>query len=114
MATSDGVNSVRLIAVRDGEILGYCYFQDRGPDLWPSVGLGIIDRAQNEGIGSRLMAALVAEARRLGKPGLCLTVHQDNPRALRIYTRNGYRVTGECTEGTQHTMALDLSAEDSA
>lgn len=112
--TSDGVGNVRLVAVRDGGIQGYCYFESRGPDLYPTVGLGIIDRAQNQGVGSRLMAALVAEARRLGKPGLVLTVHMDNPRALRLYTKNGYRITGECSNGTQWEMTLELGGEDSA
>jgi len=112
--TSDGAENVRLVAVRGGEVLGYCYFESRGPDLYPTVGLGIIDRAQNQGLGSRLMSALVAEARRLGKPGLVLTVHMDSARALRVYTKNGYRITGECSNGIQWEMTLDLDGEDSA
>ena len=105
--TSDGVDNVRLVAVEDDEIVGYCYFESR--DLhYPTVGLGIADHAQNRGLGQRLMAALIAEARRLGKPGLDLTVWKTNPRAQRVYTKAGYRFTGETPNGVEFTMRLDL------
>jgi ribosomal protein S18 acetylase RimI-like enzyme len=55
------------------------------------------------------MAALVAEARRLGKRGLDLTVWKTNPRALRVYSGAGYYVTGETANGVEYTMHLDLS-----
>ncbi|MBM3475944.1 MAG: GNAT family N-acetyltransferase [Armatimonadetes bacterium] len=106
--TSDGIDNVRLVAVEDGEIVGYCYFESR--DLpYPTVGLGIADHAQNRGLGHRLMTALIAEARRLGKPGLDLTVWKTNPRAQRVYTAAGFRFTGETPNRVEFTMHLDLS-----
>lgn len=105
--TSDGIDNVRLVAVEDGEIVGYCYFESRDGQ-YPTVGLGIADHAQNRGLGHRLMAALVAEARRLGRPGLDLTVWKTNPRAQRVYAGAGYRVTGETANGVEWTMRLDL------
>jgi RimJ/RimL family protein N-acetyltransferase len=107
--TSDGVCNVRLVAVEGDEIVGYCYFESR--DLkYPTVGLGVADHAQNRGLGHRLMAALVEEARRLGKPGLELTVWKTNPRAQRVYLRAGYRITGETPNGVEYTMRLEFSA----
>jgi ribosomal protein S18 acetylase RimI-like enzyme len=105
--TSDGVRNVRLVAVEAGEIVGYCYFESRDPE-YPTVGLGIADHAQNRGLGRRLMSALVAEARRLGKPGLDLTVWKTNLRAQRVYARAGYRVTGETPNQVEFTMRLDF------
>lgn len=109
VGSADGVENVRLVAVEAGEIVGYCYFESRGEGKDSHVGLGIIDRAQNRGLGQRLMAALIAEARRLGKAGLELCVFKDNPRACRVYTKAGYTITGETEDGLQHTMRLDLS-----
>jgi len=111
--TSDGGNNVRLVAVEDGEIVGYCYFESRDPG-YPTVGLGIADHAQDRGLGQRLMAALVQEARRLGKPGLELTVWKTNPRAQRVYLKAGYRFTGETPNGVEYTMRLDLADPDAA
>jgi len=111
--TSDGAGNVRLVAVEDGEIVGYCYFESRDR-VYPTVGLGIADHAQNRGLGHRLMAALVAEARRLGKPGLDLTVWKTNPRAFRVYTKVGYRVTGETPNGVEYTMRLEFGPADGA
>jgi ribosomal protein S18 acetylase RimI-like enzyme len=106
--TSDGAQNVRLVAVEAGEIVGYCYFESRDLQC-PTVGLGIADHAQNRGLGHRLMAALIAEARRLGEPGLDLTVWKTNPRAQRVYTKAGYRFTGETPDRNEFTMHLDLS-----
>ena len=105
--SSDGAHNVRLVAVEEGEIVGYCYFESRDLE-YPTVGLGIADHAQNRGLGHRLMAALVAEARRLGKPGLGLTVWKTNPRAQRVYAKAGYRITGETPNGVEYTMRLEL------
>jgi RimJ/RimL family protein N-acetyltransferase len=109
--TSDGADNVRLVAVEDGEIVGYCYFESRAL-AYPTVGLAIADHAQNRGLGHRLMAALIAEARRLGKPGLELTVWKTNPRAQRVYTKAGYRFTGETPNGVEYTMRLDFAERD--
>jgi ribosomal protein S18 acetylase RimI-like enzyme len=110
--TADGVENVRLVAVEDGEIVGYGYFESRGAGEDGHVGLGIIDRAQNRGLGHRLMAALSSEARRTGKPGLELCVFKDNARAIRVYAKAGFTITGETEDGLQHTMRLDLSDEE--
>jgi len=109
--TSDGARNVRLVAVEDGEIVGYCYFEGRDPG-YPTVGLGVADHAQDRGLGQRLMAVLIEEARRLGKPGLELTVWKTNPRAQRVYLKAGYRFTGETPNRVEYTMRLDFTDLD--
>jgi RimJ/RimL family protein N-acetyltransferase len=112
--TADGVDNVHLVAVQAGEIVGYCYFESRGAGRDCHVGLGIADRAQNRGLGHRLVAALSEEARRPGKSGLALCVFKDNPRAIRVYTKAGFTITGETEDGLQHTMRLNLTRDDGA
>lgn len=46
---------------------------------------------RGRGIGRRLVAHAVAEAFRLGAPKVVLHVRPDNPPALRLYTRLGFR-----------------------
>ena len=56
--------------------------------------LFILPEHQSKGIGSRCMALLMDEARRLGLP-VRLRVLKVNPRALRFYERLGFVRTGE-------------------
>ena len=60
------------------------YFNGQTPEL----SIGVTESARGGGIGSRLLAALLAEAsnRRLD---VCLTVRHTNP-ALRLYLRHGF------------------------
>jgi putative acetyltransferase len=47
-----------------------------------------------EAWGSKIAAALLAEARRLSPSGLDLAVNADNGRAIRFYEKQGFVVTG--------------------
>ncbi len=60
------------------------YVDDRTPEL--SIGVEAVARGQ--GVGARLMEAIIDEARRRGQ-GLCLNVRHDNP-ARRLYERLGF------------------------
>jgi ribosomal protein S18 acetylase RimI-like enzyme len=54
-----------------------------------------VDRAaRNTGIGTALLAAICAEARRRGYPGVRLDVIDTNWRARALYERNGFVTTG--------------------
>ena len=56
----------------------------------------VLETHQGQGIGRQLVEAAVAEARKLGAEGVILQVHQDNPRALGLYTSMGFEeVAGE-------------------
>ena len=65
-----------------------------------------VDGERRRGVGTRLLAALVAEAERSALPALSLSVEPDNP-AARLYERLGFRTVG--VNGGSLTMLLDLS-----
>lgn len=56
----------------------------------------VLDTYRGQGIGRQLVETAVAEARKSGAEGVLLQVHQDNPRALGLYTSMGFKeVAGE-------------------
>lgn len=59
------------------------------------------------GLGRDMMHFAIEEARRLGLARLYLKVHRDNPRAIALYARSGFSITGE-QDGVLR-MDLDLT-----
>jgi GNAT superfamily N-acetyltransferase len=47
-----------------------------------------------KGIAVPMMEACYAQARRRGGRTICLSVWQKNPRAIRVYEKIGYRISG--------------------
>lgn len=90
----------RLIAtgVRDGQeaILGYMFldwsWQEGAP---PTYGACLREGVQSRGLGRAMIDHLLGSAARSGVERAQLTVHADNWRALRLYQRAGFRMTGE-------------------
>ncbi len=114
--TSNMTDTVRLGAVADspdGPMVAYIYYTHKPEQKYPRVGIGIVDACHGQGLGQILMAALAAEARRNHKPGLSLNVDKPNHRALRLYSKAGYRITGQSSEATHHEMVLDFAAQES-
>jgi len=60
-----------------------------GDEETPKVSIGVNPEARGQGVGEKLMRALIAEAARRGL-GLCLSVRTENP-ARRLYERLGFR-----------------------
>jgi GNAT superfamily N-acetyltransferase len=60
----------------------------------PEITLAVEPFARGRGVGEALMHALVAAARHEGRRALSLSVEEDNGRALRSYTRLGFRRMG--------------------
>lgn len=56
--------------------------------------LGVRGDYQSRGIGARLLAALIDEARRRDEPMVGLEVRADNPVAQRLYLRFGFEQVG--------------------
>jgi ribosomal protein S18 acetylase RimI-like enzyme len=88
-----------FIAERDAEAIGAAWARQFSPDEQPAfyvdgqtpeVTIGVSGAARGEGVGGRLLSALIAEAARRGV-GLCLNVRHDNP-ARRLYERIGFRL----------------------
>jgi ribosomal protein S18 acetylase RimI-like enzyme len=86
------------IAEQHGEILGAVWARrfstaelrsPYGDEETPKVSIGVQPEARGQGVGEKLMRALIDEAARRGL-GLCLSVRTDNP-ARRLYERLGFR-----------------------
>ena len=82
---------------------GYGYVDDTTPEL----SVGVIARYRGTGVGTRLLGALLKQARAPGVPAVSLTVEPDNP-AVRLYRRLGFVQIGE--NAGSPTMLLRLQA----
>ena len=78
-----------FIAERGGRIAGLVTFEVRPPIL-EIVTINALDLYQ--GIGTMLIEAVRAEAKRLGCVQVTLTTTNDNIGALRFYQRRGFRI----------------------
>jgi GNAT superfamily N-acetyltransferase len=74
----------------------------------PELSIGVAPGWRLQGIGTRLLRTLIAEARRSGLSGLSLSVELDNP-AVVLYERLGFGTVG--VNGGALTMALSLSTD---
>ena len=87
-----------FIAEQNGEIIGAAWARrfaaeelkiPYGDEEAPKVSVGVKPNARGQGVGGKLMRALIGEAARRGL-GLNLSVRSENP-ARRLYERLGFR-----------------------
>lgn len=97
----DDPHEIMLCAVRDGKILGLARTVMRGnagdavtlPRVWAVMEeLAVLPQAQSMGIGTALLYASEAEAKRLGAESLELMVWSFNKSAMRFYESAGMTV----------------------
>ena len=79
-----------FIAERSDRLAGLLTYQLLGADTLEIVTLNALDR--RAGIGTMLIEAVVAKARRFGCREIRLTTTNDNVDALRFYQRRGFRL----------------------
>jgi ribosomal protein S18 acetylase RimI-like enzyme len=91
-------DSVRIVTLGNTDI-GMLKV-DRGADDWKLVQMQLLPAYQRRGIGTRIIADLLATARRKRVP-VTLKVLKVNP-AKRLYERLGFRVTAE----TKHSYEM--------
>lgn len=84
----------------------------REPDgkLLPELAMAVVAEQRNKGVGSTIIEALAAEAKRRGINAISLNVHLRNP-AARLYTRTGFRVAGAGRGWFGVAMVRRLDAE---
>ena len=75
----------------------------------PELSVAVVPAARRHGIGTMLLEALVAEARRRGVPAISLSVEPDNPAAA-LYERLGFRPVGGT--GGSLTMLRSLAPDE--
>lgn len=82
---------------------GYGFIEEAVPE----VSIGVVAHARGQGIGTRLLDALVHEATVLELPALSLSVECDNPAAA-LYRRLGFEVVD--TAAGAFTMRRSVGA----
>lgn len=91
-----------LLAEEDGRFAGVATFIEHDGEM-ELLTLHAVER--HRGIGTALLDAVVAEARRRGSRGLWLITTNDNVDAVRFYQRRGLRLA------RLHAGAADISRE---
>jgi ribosomal protein S18 acetylase RimI-like enzyme len=91
---------VILVAVRDGELLGYTYAGVEGTDYMSLRGPAgvlydiIVDPDhRSRGVGRALLEATIAELEARGAPQVVLSTAERNETAQRLFARAGFRRT---------------------
>lgn len=86
-------DAIFLIAETAGEIVGYC-----GAltvlDEADILNVAVKDSRQGEGIGSRMMKALLDRLTQAGVTAVHLEVRESNHRAIHLYERMGFEAIG--------------------
>jgi GNAT superfamily N-acetyltransferase len=74
----------------------------------PKVSIGVKPNARGQGVGEKLMRALIGEAARRGL-GLCLSVRSENP-ARRLYERLGFcDIAGSAATNRAGGMSIGMA-----
>jgi ribosomal protein S18 acetylase RimI-like enzyme len=98
----------------EGEVIAHLFYREI-PEPIPHLGIGVRDDCQGQGLGTALLAHLIALGRSvLRKDAVGLTVMKENRRAVRLYRRFGFEVAGECSfrsENDSHVMHLRFEQE---
>jgi ribosomal-protein-alanine N-acetyltransferase len=88
-----------LVGERSGKPIGcVLLFFRRGTSIARLYSIAVARRARGQGLGAALLRAAEREARRRGCKSMRLEVRTDNPAAVALYEKHGYR-RGECAAG---------------
>lgn len=87
---------VAVVAEVDGRLVGSCEITPRRGYLahLGSLGISLLDGYREIGIGQEMMLEVERQAKRLGVEVVELEVFEANKRAIHVYERVGYKVTG--------------------
>lgn len=77
--------------VDDNLDVGFCALYVNTDNAYISS-IGITSYAQNMGLGSRLLKAVIQYAKQVGKQSICLEVYENNPSALHLYKKHGFAI----------------------
>jgi GNAT superfamily N-acetyltransferase len=110
LAAADGLVGILVErGPRDGAIVAHASLHVDGAG-GAEVAFAVADELQGQGIGSRLFAATVAHARRIGLRRLSAILAADNGRMRRLLARADCPVITDEIEGGSEEVVLDLAA----
>lgn len=74
----------------------------------PAFGVFVAEQFSGRGLARQALQAAIEYCRLRGTPGIVLTVHPENPSALRIYEAAGFRPAPERSHQTVNLYELAL------
>lgn len=87
----------QVVAIAGGVVVGWCDIRRHARETHAhcgTLGMGITPAYREKGLGRRLIAAALDLARERGFHRVELHVHADNPRAIALYEKVGFRREG--------------------
>lgn len=89
-----------VLALVRGKLMGLAYFRlSKGQSTPAELGIGILEEHQGKGIGSKLLSTLLSAAREVGVDTIRLTVSVNNDKAIALYEKYGFVITGMTSGG---------------
>ena len=82
---------------------GYGFVDERTPEL----AIAVVPSARGKGVGSALLAALLARAREAGYPSISLSVDRNNAGAIELYERHGFSRVAEDADSLTMRASID-------
>ena len=86
--------AVYFVAKEDSKVAGYCGFWQVA-DEGDITNIAVLPECRKQGIGSRLLQTMIAEAERLELVMLTLEVRKSNEPAKHLYAKHGFEPIGE-------------------
>ncbi len=90
-------NSVHVVAVIDGSIVGWCDISRvpfEGMQHVGRLGMGVKAEVRNRGVGKSLLEAALVRASNSGFERIELEVFSSNQKAVRLYESSGFTLEG--------------------
>ena len=92
-------------------VLGLKHITPNEAEYWGYIG----DRAYwNTGLGGEMLCFIFSQAKKMGLNELYLKVHRDNARAIRLYTRFGFKTVSADKEVVNMRLSLQEAKGDDA
>lgn len=91
------VNGPVYYAVNNGQVIGWC---DVSPHENPrlkhrgGLGMGLISEFRGQGLGSKLLSAVIDHSKKFGLEKIELTVYTSNTSAIALYKKFGFEEEG--------------------
>jgi RimJ/RimL family protein N-acetyltransferase len=94
---------VAVVAEVDARLVGSCEITPREGYMahLGSLGISLLDGYRDVGIGREMMLEVERQAKRLGVEVVELGVFEENKRAIHVYEKVGYEVTGRVPDAVK-------------
>jgi RimJ/RimL family protein N-acetyltransferase len=98
-------NDHYFVMLLDKRIIGYSMLRLFGYEI-PSFGCCIRTGYEGQGYGTRFTIWALSKAKELGYKKIILKTYKDNIRALKLYQKTGFKITGENPDTNEFKMAI--------